>query len=426
MSYPKRSLRTSLPILLARVTLTGAALALAPVAMVPAAFGQTGGAGPTIVTDIPATHALTAMVTQGISTPVLLLDRGADPHDFALRPSQARAVANAALSVWMGGELTPWMQRAVQSLSPAAHLELLQIDGLHLQPYRTQTLFEAADAGDDDGDTHGHGHGHDEGAGHGHEDDHAHEDHDHAHEDGHGHTHGHTHGHSEGAGHGHDDDHAHEDHDHAHEDGHGHGHGHEDHAHSDSHGHGHGHGHGHNHGHDHSDGLDPHAWLDIDNAMIWLDAIAARLSDIDPANAAAYAVNAAAGRTRLAALDAELRAILEPVGNAGLVVHHDAYGYLAETYGLNILGSISFGDAATPGAARLSAIRANLAGSGAVCIFPEVNHADAHLRLVAEGTDLRIGAALDPEGVAIDPGPDLYETLMRNLARSIADCVTAG
>jgi len=413
MFYPNTHLRASLSALTTTLGLGAASMAHAQ--------------SPVIVTDIPVTHSLTALVTLGVSDPVLLLDRGADPHDFALRPSQARSVASAGLAIWMGADMTPWMGRAVSALAPTAQLELLTVEGLHLQPYREQALFQAAQSDDH---AHGEGHGHDHHDDHAHGEAHGHDHHDdHAHGEAHGHGHDDDHAHGEAHGHDHHDDHAHgeahgHDHhdDHAHGEAHGHDH-HDDHAHGEAHGHGHSHGHG--HGHDHGDGMDPHAWLDIDNAVIWLDAIAARLSEIDPANAATYAANAEAGRTRLEALDGEIRAILQPVGQTGLVVHHDAFGYLTHAYGVNVLGSISLGDAATPGAARLSSIRSGLAQAGAVCIFPEVNHSDAHVRLVAEGTDLRIGAALDPEGVAIEPGPELYETLMRNLARNIADCATA-
>ena len=104
---------------------------------------------------------------------------------------------------------------------------------------------------------------------------------------------------------------------------------------------------------------------------------------------------------------------------------HDAYGYAAKVFGLNVLGTIALGDAASPGAARLTALRAALVGAGAICLFPEVNHPPALVTLIAEGTDLRIGAALDPAGLLQTPGPALYGQTMRTLARAIADCATA-
>ena len=387
---------------------------------------------PAVVTDMPVTHSLVAMVMGDLAEPVLLLERGADPHHFQLRPSQARAVEQAGLAVWMGPALTPWMERAVGALSDSATLELLTVEGLELQPYPESRLTGAAGANAHD---HDHGHGHDD---HG-DDDHAHDDH--AHGD---HAHGHDdHGHAE---HGHDDDHGHDDeHGHDHADGHdhghvGHGHDHEnDHAHAQADGHGHGHddehGHGDDHAHDddhghdhahhhHAGALDPHAWMNPHNAAPWLDAIAETLAELDPANARTYRDNAVQSAQRIAALEDEIAEILAPVGDAGLVMYHDAYGYLASAFGLNILGTIALGDAADPGAARITAIRASLRDAGAVCVFPEVHHSDAYVALVSEvDDDLRVGAPLDPEGVMLEPGAGLYANLLREMATAIAGCV---
>jgi zinc transport system substrate-binding protein len=172
--------------------------------------------------------------------------------------------------------------------------------------------------------------------------------------------------------------------------------------------------------------MDPHAWLDPHNAEVWLAAIAETLATLDPGNAATYRANATAAQAMIETLEDEVSAILAPVGDAGLVVYHDAYGYFASHFGVNVLGSVALGDAAAPGAARLREIRATLDGAGAVCAFPEVNHADAFIALAAEGSALRIGAPLDPEGSALEPGAGLYPALLRGLAQSIADCVTAG
>ncbi len=159
------------------------------------------------------------------------------------------------------------------------------------------------------------------------------------------------------------------------------------------------------------------------NVKIWLDVIAAELSEHDPENAAVFAANAAAAQAEIAELATELEAILAPVGTAPLVMFHDAYGYLATQFGLNIAGTITLGDAAAPGAARLVELRDQMREAGAVCIFPEVNHASRYADMVIEGTDVRLGEMLDPEGVMLEPGAALYPTLMRNLAQSIADCV---
>jgi zinc transport system substrate-binding protein len=68
---------------------------------------------PRVVTDIPPIHALTAQVMGDLGSPVLLLARGADEHDFQLRPSQMGDIAAANLVVWAGPSLTPWLGRAM-------------------------------------------------------------------------------------------------------------------------------------------------------------------------------------------------------------------------------------------------------------------------------------------------------------------------
>jgi zinc transport system substrate-binding protein len=70
---------------------------------------------PMVVTDIPPVHALVAQVMGDLRAPILLLAPGADEHDFQLRPSQMQSISEAQLIVWIGPELTPWLDRAAAS-----------------------------------------------------------------------------------------------------------------------------------------------------------------------------------------------------------------------------------------------------------------------------------------------------------------------
>jgi zinc transport system substrate-binding protein len=324
---------------------------------------------PKVVTDIPPVHALVAEVMGDLGQPVLLLDKGADEHDFQLRPSQAGAVAGADLVVWIGPELTPWLDSALKNRpADAAALGLLDAEGTALRGYGEV----------DDHDDHDH-------AADGH-DDHVPTDaaqHDHGHE---------AETHAETAAH---DDHGHDDH--GHDD-----HGLDDHAH---------------------DGADPHAWLDPGNGKHWLGLIAAELSGLDPENSATYAANAAAAADRIDALDRDIAALLAPVKDRPIVTFHDAYGYFGAHYGLNFAGSIALGDAASPGAARLKELRTKLEAGEVLCIFPETQHDPALVTQMAEGTGARIGAALDPVGSSLEAGPGAYAALLQGMATTIADCV---
>lgn len=128
-----------------------------------------GHAAPRVLTDLPPVGALVAQVMQGIGTPEVLLTSGGDGHHHQLRPSEARQVSGADLMVWMGPQMTPWLDGAADTLAPGRGLALLAVAGTHLHG--------------------GHAHHHDEGDGHDHAqgDDHAN---DHAEDEAEDHDHG--------------------------------------------------------------------------------------------------------------------------------------------------------------------------------------------------------------------------------------------
>ncbi len=103
--------------------------------------------------------------------------------------------------------------------------------------------------------------------------------------------------------------------------------------------------------------IDPHVWLDPDNAAAMVRAIAEALARIDPANAKLYAANAATATGRIVALDAVLAKRLAPVKRVPFVVFHDAYQYFERHYGLTAVGSVTIAPDRIPGAKRLLALR---------------------------------------------------------------------
>lgn len=183
-----------------------------------------------------------------------------------------------------------------------------------------------------------------------------------------------------------------------------------------------GHDHGHDHAHD-DESADPHAWLDPGNAQVWLEAIAETLARSDPGNAGTYTQNAAAAAGRIADLDAQLQARLSPHGDASIVVFHDAYGYFTDHYGLRPAVAVSLGDASTPSAARLSEIRDRINETGAACAFPEYASDPKLVQTAIQGTQVRMGGELSPEGGMIEAGPDLYGAVLTTLADTLIDCL---
>ena len=115
---------------------------------------------PKVVTDIPPVHALVSQVMGDLGTPVLLLEKGADEHDFQLRPSQMQSIADADTVIWIGPELTPWLDRAMTD-SKAVSLALLDDKGTETQAYPAARDEEKPAHDDADTTEAEHSHAHD-------------------------------------------------------------------------------------------------------------------------------------------------------------------------------------------------------------------------------------------------------------------------
>ena len=114
---------------------------------------------PRVAVDIAPIHALVAQVMEGIGMPDLIIQPGATPHEYSLRPSEAAALQSADLVFWIGPDLTPWLEEAIETLAPAADLTtLMDIDGTVQLEFREDAVFEAHDhsdhADEDDHDDH--------------------------------------------------------------------------------------------------------------------------------------------------------------------------------------------------------------------------------------------------------------------------------
>ena len=146
------------------------------------------------------------------------------------------------------------------------------------------------------------------------------------------------------------------------------------------------------------------------------------LVEADPSNASAYEANAKALMSRLDDLVAEIDAELEPVKGRGYVVFHDAYQYFEKRFGVSAVGSITVSPEVLPGAERVAQLQDKVRDLGATCVFSEPQFEPKLVATVTENTNAGTGV-LDPLGSAIDDGPDLYFTLIRNMAGSLKDCL---
>ena len=150
--------------------------------------------------------------------------------------------------------------------------------------------------------------------------------------------------------------------------------------------------------------------------------IAAKLSETDPKNAGTYFANAASAREEILALKAEVSAKLDPVRGHSFIVFHDAYQYFESSFDFPASGAISLGDASDPSPARISEIQDRFDDEGVDCVLAEPQFNQGIVSAVLEGTDAKTGV-IDPLGFGLEPGPELYPQLIRNMAKTLTGCL---
>ena len=271
---------------------------------------------PGVVATIKPLHSLVAAVMEGVGTPALLLEGDADPHHFALRPSQARLLEGARAVFWIGPALESPLARTLRANRPGRQVAaMMALPGMRHLPR-------------DDG----HGHGHEE------------------------------------------------------------------------------------------EGLDAHIWLDVDNAQLMLREITRVLGGVFPAHVAKLEANARRMAQRLGELDAAIRASMAPLRGRDYVVYHNAYQYFERRHGLVHTGLVQVNEEVAPGPRQVSAIRRVLQGQGMRCLLRDPHTPPRMVHTLTEGMQVRV-VEMDPAGLGLAPGPELYPRLLEGVAAGFARCL---
>jgi zinc transport system substrate-binding protein len=165
------------------------------------------------------------------------------------------------------------------------------------------------------------------------------------------------------------------------------------------------------------DAVDPHFWLDPVRLADVGDALAERLAELDPDGAATYRENADALRADLEALDSEMQAALADCRVDTVVTAHDAFGYLADRYGFEVVGISGLSPSQEPEPSELAEIAELVDERGVTTVYTETLVDPAVAETVAEEAGVQT-AVLDPlEGLTDESAGDDYLEVMRaNLA----------
>jgi len=289
-------------------------------------------ADPKVVVILKPVHGLVTGVMDSIAVPHLLLKGAFSPHAYSLRPSDAQALSEADVIIWVGEAMETFMERPLRSLGDETRVvELMDSPGMRLLERREGGVWDKRDNT------------------------------------------------TANANHA-----AHREHS--------------------------------------SSQIDPHIWLDPENAAAIVMRVAATLSDVDPINTHIYEANKERLLGQIKLLRAEMLIAVRPIQERPFIVFHDAYQYLERYFGLNGVGTITVTPERLPGTRRIMAIRHKAAELGAVCIFSEPQFEPRILASIISETSARSGI-LDPLGADIPAGSDHYFTLMKTLVVDLKNCL---
>ena len=156
-----------------------------------------------------------------------------------------------------------------------------------------------------------------------------------------------------------------------------------------------------------------HLWLDPARAVRMAENLAAGLIRLMPGDEAAITANLEDYRSRLQALDGQLREGLQDLSRRDIVTFHEAFPYFAAAYGLNVVAVVNKepGEVLTP--AQMGILVREIIRLGNPPLFVEPQYTDLSAETLARETGSSV-YSLDPvvTGPETDVPLDYYETVM--------------
>jgi ABC-type Zn uptake system ZnuABC Zn-binding protein ZnuA len=176
---------------------------------------------------------------------------------------------------------------------------------------------------------------------------------------------------------------------------------------------------------------DPHWWQDPRNAERAVVAIRDALVQADPDSAAEYRANAEAYLTRIRALDRAVEQCIDkvPEERRKLVTTHDALGYYADRYGIEVVGTVipALTTAGQPSAGETAELVETIRDEGVETIFAESSVDPSVEAAIAREAGARVGGELwaDTLGPQGSSGATYLESIAAN-TRALVDGFTGG
>ena len=167
--------------------------------------------------------------------------------------------------------------------------------------------------------------------------------------------------------------------------------------------------------HDHS-GINPHIWLDIDNADVWAHAIAKSASELSTALTSDINANLAAFEQALIGLKSEMQTLTAKPYS----VSHDAFGYLEESFGIDHPQAVTNGMGLRPSPSDMANLRAQIEATPPACMIIDPNDHTALAYVLAEEYSIKT-VEFSQIGEIVE-GENAYLSLMQGAVTAFKTC----
>ena len=181
--------------------------------------------------------------------------------------------------------------------------------------------------------------------------------------------------------------------------------------------------HHHEEGDEHAHGgADPHIWLDPKGAAIYVERIAARVAAELPERAMDIASTRDAGLAAIAVLDEELRVEFAAIDASArkIVTFHDAFGYFARAYEIEIVGVAVEAPGQEPSAKEIAALIDAIKAAGVTSVFSEAQFPSKVLDQVAAETGATVLENLYSDALGDAPANSYLGAMRANASAILA------
>jgi ABC-type Zn uptake system ZnuABC Zn-binding protein ZnuA len=159
----------------------------------------------------------------------------------------------------------------------------------------------------------------------------------------------------------------------------------------------------------------PHLWLDVANAKIYVEKIRDGLSNVDTGNATYYRDRAQSYLGQLDELDKWIQAEVEriPKARRKLVTFHDAFPYFAKRYGLALIGFVVESPGKEPSARETTALVRRIKRERVPAIFAEAQFSPKLMDVLAKDAGVKVITSLYDDSLSSGPEANTYIAMMK-------------